>query len=85
MRGAECGPRRRASAQAKTAPLGAPALATIFGSIELVLHVHEALLADLERVRDEHWPFLAPLGDVFLKLAPRLTDYQMYVAKPKRA
>jgi hypothetical protein len=73
-------PLRRETANVKTQLLPQQTLAAVFSCIEQLHQVHVDLLADLVRIRDENWPFLTSLGDVFLKLAPRLDCYGFYVS-----
>lgn len=73
-------PLRKESGSAKTAIVAAPQLAAIFSNVEQLLLVHESLLADLERLRFDNWPFLSSLGDVFLKVSSRLAAYGAYVS-----
>jgi hypothetical protein len=72
-------PLRRETAVVKTQTVPQQTLAVIFSCIEQLYQVHVDLLADLTRIRDENWPFLTSLGDVFIKLAPRLECYGNYV------
>ena len=41
--------------------------------------MHETLLSDLLRLREDQWPLLSSIGDVFIKVAPQLKCYQVYV------